>query len=346
MPASRASRSFASPAAVLWLAVTFLAGPLVLSSILPGAPSRRSRGPAGPLSDLDPQPIPPSADPPQQAPAPPPAPAAVPKVADVLAKAAEYCRKLESSAFDFVCREEIKETIDPKLDSKAARPIVEPGSTNYLPPSASNYIGPTLVFSTVNKIKRSFVYDYQCIRAGRSIREARTQLEENGKKKVRANAELQTSVVVFGTALLGPVGLFGERFQPDYSFTFAGKDKVGKVEVIVLDAAPKPGAPPTRNLYGQAWVDPATGNILKIEWSESRVGRFDVFQKRGEKFKRTPRLTIRSEFSAEKNGIRFPSHLYVEEAYLNDKGKAFIRSKTDVVYKDFKFFTVEFEVRN
>jgi hypothetical protein len=327
MPASRASRSFASPAAVLWLAVTVLAGPLVLSSILPGASS-----PADPS--------------PQQAPAPSSAPAAVPKLADVLAKAAEYCRKLESSAFDFVCREEIKETIDPKLDSKVARPIVEPGSTNYLPPSASNYIGPTLVFSTVNKIKRSFVYDYQCIRAGRSIREARTQLEENGKKKVRANAELQTSVVVFGTALLGPVGLFGERFQPDYTFTFAGKDKVGKVDVIVLDAAPKPGTPPTRNLYGQAWVDPATGNILKIEWSESRVGRFDVFQKRGEKFKRTPRLTIRSEFSAEKNGIRFPSHLYVEEAYLNDKGKAFIRSKTDVVYKDFKFFAVEYEIRN
>lgn len=348
MPASRASCSIAFPTAALCLAVTFLAGPLALSSILPGAPS-----PAGPSArqafspTSTAQPMRPSADPsPQQAPTSPPAPAAVPKLADVLAKAAEYCRKLESSAFDFVCREEIKETIDPKLDSKAAGPTIDPGSSNYLPPGASNYIGPTLVISTVNKIKRSFVYDYQCIRAGRTIRELRTQLEENGKKKVRANAELQTSVIVFGTALLGPVGLFGERFQPDYSFTFAGKDKVGKIEVIVLDAEPKPGAPATRNLYGQAWVDPATGNILKIEWSESRVGRFDVFQKRGEKFERTPRLTIRSEFSAEKNGIRFPSHLYVEEAYLNDKGKAFIRSKTDVVYKDFKFFTVEFEVRD
>jgi hypothetical protein len=226
MPASRASRSFASPAAVLCLAVAIMACPLVLSSLLPGASS-----PAA-LSS-------------QQAPAPPPAPAAVPKLTDVLAKAAEYCRKLESSAFDFVCREEIKETIDPKLDSKVARPIVEPGSTNYyLPPNASNYIGPTLVFSTVNKIKRSFVYDYQCIRAGRSIREARTQLEENGKKKVRANAELQTSVVVFGTALLGPVGLFGERFQPDYSFTFAGRTRSARSRSSSWTPRPSPARRP------------------------------------------------------------------------------------------------------
>ena len=338
MPVRRISRSDASPTAAQVPPFALLAA-LLSATLFLSASHRQADAASSPASPR----TPPG---PQKAPAPATAPAAVPKIADVLAKAAEYCRKLESSAFDFVCREEIRETIDPKLDSKAVGATRDPGSTNYLPPGASNYIGPTLVISTVNKIKRSFVYDYQCIRAGRTIRELRTQLEENGKKKVRANAELQTSVVVFGTALLGPVGLFGERFQPGYSFTFAGKDKVGKIEVIVLDAEPKPGAPPTRNLYGQAWVDPVTGNILRIEWSENRVGHFDIFQKRGEKFGRTPRLTIRSEFSAEKNGIRFPSHLTVEEAYLNDKGKVFVRSKTDVVYKDFKFFTVEFEVRD
>lgn len=264
----------------------------------------------------------------------------------LLAKAAEYCRRLESSAFDFVCREEIRETIDPKLDAALKpKPIVDPGSTGYSGLPASNYRGPTIVFSTVRKIKRSFVYDYQCVRAGRTIREVRTQLEENGKRKVVPNAELRTSIVVFGTALLGPVGLLGERFQPGYIFAVAGRERIGDVDAVVLDAKPKPGAPPSRNLYGRAWIDPAAGHILKIEWSESRVGRFEAFVKRGEAFKRTPRLTIRSDFSAEKNGLRFPSRLEVEEAYLNDKGRAFVRSKTEVVYKDFKFFTVTFDVR-
>jgi hypothetical protein len=264
----------------------------------------------------------------------------------LLAKAAEYCRKLESSAFDFVCREEIRETIDPKLDASQKAPHLDPGSAKYLGPGASNYLGPTLVISTVRKIKRSFVYDYQCVRAGRTIRETRTQLEENGKRKVVPNAELQTSIVVWGTALLGPVGLFGERYQPGYDFTISGQDRIGKTDVVIIDAKPKPGAPPTRNLYGKAWVDPATGDILRIEWSESRVGKREAFDKRGELYKRTPRLVIRTEFSAEKNGIRFPSHLSVEEAYLKESGKAFIRSKTEVVYKDFKFFTVEYEARD
>ena len=136
------------------------------------------------------------------------------------------------------------------------------------------------------------------------------------------NAELQTSIVVYGTALLAPVGLFGERFQPGYDFTIAGEERIGNTKVVVVDAKPKPGTPPARNLYGKAWIDPATGDILKIEWSEGRVGNFDVFARRGERYKRTPRLSIRSEFSAEKNGIRFPSRLSIEETYAQGLRKS------------------------
>jgi len=260
---------------------------------------------------------------------------------EILARTAEYCRKLESSAFDFVCREEIKEAIDPSLEveTKTMRPttVID-----------GRYTGPTLTLTTVRpkKVKRSFVYDYQCIRAGRTIREARTMLKENGKKKVVPNAELATAVVVFGNSLLGPVGIFGERFRGSYEFTVAGEAKIGKIRVLIVDAKPRPGAPPTRNLYGKAWIDPATADILRIEWSENRVGHYDIFEERGKKFGRTPRLVIRSDFSAEKNGIRFPSRLYVEEAYLKETGKAFVRSTTEVVYTDFKFFTVDYDVRD
>jgi len=263
----------------------------------------------------------------------------------LLAKTAAYCGRLEASAFDFVCREEIRETIDPKLDAAAKGSTVDVIAPTIAGPTGQAYLGPTLVVTTVRKMHRSFVYDYQCIRAGRAIREIRTEIEENGKKKNVPNAELQTSTVVWGTALLGPVGLFGERFQGDYSYALAGEEVVNGHRAVVVDAKPKPGAPPSRNLYGKAWLDPATGDVLKIEWSETRVGHFDVFAERGALYKRTPRLNIVSEFSVEKNGLRFPTHLAVEEAYLKESGKVFVRSKTDVVYKDFKFFTVEVEVR-
>jgi len=260
----------------------------------------------------------------------------------LLDRATEYCRRLESSAFDFVCREEITESLDPGLDvglKRSGAAVV----TEY--PGATRYSGPTLIIRNIRKIKHTYVYDYQCVRAGRAIREVRTQLKEDRKKKVVPNADLATSVVVFGNALLGPVGIFGERFRPSYNFLIAGEDTIGKTRVLVIDATPRPGAPPTRNLYGKAWVDPKTGDILRIEWSENRVGHYDIFEERGKKFGRTPRLVIRSDFSAEKNGIRFPSRLYVEEAYLSEKGKAFVRSKTEVIYTDFKFFSVAYDVR-
>jgi hypothetical protein len=281
---------------------------------------------------------------PAQKPSPSSVPAVSPSLDALLAKAAESCRKLESSAFDFVCREEIRETIDPKLDARQEGVRSDPGSMPDMGPGAPNYRGPTLVISTVRKVKHSFVYDYQCIRAGRAIREIRNELEENGKRKMVPNAELQTSVVVFSAALLAPVGLFGERGQPGYDFAIDGQDRIGETPVVIVAAKPKSEVPPTGKLYGNAWVDPATGDVLRIEWSESPVGSFDVFAKRGELYKRKPRLVFRSEFGAAKNGIRFPSLLSVEETYLKESGKAFVRSKTEVVYKDFKFFTVGYEV--
>jgi hypothetical protein len=261
----------------------------------------------------------------------------------ILDRAAAYCGRLERSAFDFVCREEIAETIDPTLDVAAAgsrRPEVTeiPGSTRYS--------GPTIIIRRIRKIKHSYVYDYQCVRAGRTIREVRTLLREDGKRMVVPNAELATSIIVFANALMGPVVLFGERFRGGYDFAIVGEEKIGKTRVLVVDATPMPDAPATRNLYGKAWIDPATGDILRIEWSENRVGHYGIFEERGKKFRRTPRLVIRSDFSAEKNGVRFPSRLVVEEAYLKESGKAFIRSKTEVVYKDFKFFSVDYDVRD
>ena len=280
----------------------------------------------------------PSSAAPRLRPAQNPAPAPPPQLDALLAKAAEYCRKLESASFDFACREEIAESVNPSLDAGPGSPPPKPGG--------APYPGPTISIGWTNKIKRRFVYDYQCTRAGGVIRETRTLLEENGKKRIVPNAELATPAVDFGAALLGPVGLFGERFQPGYDYTVAGEEKLGQARVLVVDAKPKPGAPPGPNLYGKAWVDPETGDILKIERSEGRAGRFDVFEKRGQIYKRKPRLVIRSEFSAEKNGLRFPGLLSVEEAYLNDAGKAAVRSRTEVIYRDFKFFTVDFEVRD
>jgi hypothetical protein len=255
-----------------------------------------------------------------------------------LKKMAAYCLRLESAAFDFVCLEEITEKINPALDVKPSESLMD---WAFRDRERWKYGFP----EALKKIKNSYVYDYQCVRAKQEIREMRTLLEENGKKTKEPNAKLKTSIVVYASVLISPVNIFGERFQPHYDYKIIGKDKIDGRPVVIIDAVPKAGAPETKNLYGKAWVDAETSDILKIEWSEKRIGRYDIFKRRGERYKRKPRLTISSEFYTEKNGIRFPNSLFIEEAYVNDRGRAFVRSQTTVVYKDFKFFMVEVEVK-
>jgi hypothetical protein len=198
------------------------------------------------------------------------------------------------------------------------------------------------VYSTAAaKVKRSYVYDYQCVRKDGRIREARTLLAENGKERDEPNAALKTSVILFEDVLLGPAGMFRESSQADFDFRVVGPARIDKKPVVHIEAKPKPGASPAGGLYGQAWLDPSTGDILKIEYAEDRIERYEVFAERGRKYGRTPRIRMRTEFSAEKNGLRFPSRFRVEETYVNDAGRVFVRSETSVVYKDFKFFTVE-----
>ena len=265
-------------------------------------------------------------------------------VADVdltalLAKAAEYCRKLNGAALYFVCLEEIVETIDPSLDLK--KPLAPLGQWTGFPGSERQFTATT----SFRKIKHTLLYDYQCIRDKGETTERRTLLREDRKKLNEPNAALKTMIIAYEMPLFGPAGIFGERVKPHFDYAIVGREKFEQKPVVVIQAIPKPDAPPRTELYGKAWIDPLSGDIVKIEWSPSRIGHYKEFEKLGEKFGLKPRLTLTSKFEVAKNGLRFPTRLMVEEAYLNARGRAFIRSTTQVTYKDFKFFTVEVDVR-
>jgi len=257
----------------------------------------------------------------------------------LLQKAAEYCRRLESSILDFFCREEVEETIDLTLEpEKPGAPLDE---WRYL--SGRNTGSIFYSAGKVKKFKNSFVYDYQCLRADRVITEKRTLLREGAEERNEPNAKLELSGFVYFNNLLSPINLFGERSQPDYDYQIVGRERFERRRVIVVEAKLKAGVTEPKCLSGKAWIDPATADILKMELTQKPTGGLEIFAKQESQYKRKLRLTLRTEFSAEKNGIRFPSRLLIEESYLNNMGRAFVRSKTEVVYKDFKFFTVTTE---
>jgi hypothetical protein len=203
----------------------------------------------------------------------------------------------------------------------------------------------TTIYSVFRPIKNAFLYDYQCVRANRVIRETRTLIELNGKKRNDPDTPLMTTSIAYRNALLGPVNLFSDLSQNGYEYRVAGTEKLEKRPMAVIEVRPKAGAFEPVCLSGKAWVDPKTAEILKIEWTQKPAERAEIFAQREEKIGGKLRLTLRTEFHTEKSGIRFPSKLWIEEAYINDRGRAFVRSETNVTYKDFKFFTVEWDVR-
>jgi hypothetical protein len=247
-------------------------------------------------------------------------------------------------ALHFTCREEIEEKLDLVRDIE--KPLV-PRSSWVIDPVGGRTMSSIMITGqSSTRGKLSLVYDYQCIRNFQgAVRDTRTLIERNGKKMRVPEAKLDSTTFDFGTTMLGPTGIFAERHQGEYDFAVVGRERFQRKPCLVVEVKPKPGAPSSRNLFGKAWVDPATNEILKIEWDESRVGRYEIFRERGEKYKLKPRITITSEFSVEKNGLRFPTKMFLEEAYLNERGRKFVRSETVVEYKDFKFFTVEVEVK-
>jgi hypothetical protein len=88
----------------------------------------------------------------------------------ILEKAADYCRRLESSVLDFVCREEVVEKADKSRD--ATRSLAPLHDWNWM----RGGVG-TTTYSFSRPVRNAFLYDYQCVRAKRVVRETRTLIE-------------------------------------------------------------------------------------------------------------------------------------------------------------------------
>jgi hypothetical protein len=245
------------------------------------------------------------------------------KLDEILEKTAEYCEKLENSSLDFTCVEEIKEKI-----------YYQQGFTRF-------HVRPTGFFH-----QNTYVYDYQLIRKENKIAERRVLVEENGKKKNEKDAELKTVFFDHKYVILGPVGLLSKNSQQDHDYKIFGEEMVKKEKAIVIEATPKPDLiERPGHLFGKIWVKEDDFSILKIEWNQVSMGNFEKILEKAKSFNAEPQITFVSEYAFEKNGIRFPSKYYVLEEYIRPSRAKLTASETTVIYKNYKFFTVETEVK-
>jgi len=248
----------------------------------------------------------------------------------ILKKCAEYCEKLSNSVLYFVCREKIKEEI-------------------YILGPRATLLGSSL-YRTSSSIKRieknNLVYDYQLVRKDKIIKESRVLLEENGQKKNEKNAPLKTKVFRHKNIILGPIGLLSEYWQKHHDYKILKREKYKGEEVIVIEAVPKPDLK-LNHLFGKIWVRKSDFSILKIEWNQTSIENYERIEEIARQLKYRPSIKLTSEYAYEKNGIRFPSKYSINEAYVNVslRRKRITKSTKTVIYEDYKFFTVETEIK-
>lgn len=262
---------------------------------------------------------------------------------DVVLKAARaYCGRLEQAALDFVCREEVVEILKTGRDDLERGIRVSGAGDVAFGGRSSMAIQRPDYGRAADMVKEtSSIYDYQFVRRDGKVTEKRDLLTRNGKKPQARDDPSGTQAFKYADVLMSPVRLLDERFQEFYDYRLAGPDEIEGRKAWIVAVIPRfslVGA----YLGGKIWLDRESAAVLKIEWDPSTFDNYDKIVLRAKSFNAEPQVVSRTEFGYEKNGLRFPSLDSTEEAYLIGAGRTkFVRASTTIVYKDYKFFTVE-----
>ena len=231
------------------------------------------------------------------------------RLAAILERSAYYCRRLDRAALDFVCLEEVSEM--------------------------------------ANRHTRHFdvfLYDYQFIRKQDEIKEQRNLIALNGRKTSRPVPPIQPAAFRYKNVLFGPIGLLSEFWQAHHDYRIAGEEKLFGEKTVIIEATPR-SKDYEPHPYGRVWVKESDGSILKILWDQTSLGNFGEIAEWAEANEAEPRITAYSEYRFEKNGLRFPSRNFTQQAYIRKDRSKFVNAEISIVYKGYKFFTVETAVK-
>ena len=226
----------------------------------------------------------------------------------ILKRSADYCGRLDRAALDFICFEEVTEF-----------------SRHYTPHTDI------------------YLYDYQFIRKNEETKERRNLISVNGRKVDIQDSRLDAVMFQYKNVLFGPVGLLSRSWQAHFEYQFVGEDTVDQQKAVVIEARPTAGLKESR-LYGKIWISEDDGSVLKIVWDQRSLGNFQGIEDWARLHEAEPQITAFSEYGFEKNGLRFPSRSYTEQAYIKKNKQKYVNAEISVVYKDYKFFTVETEI--
>ena len=92
-------------------------------------------------------------------------------------------------------------------------------------------------------------------------------------------------------------------------------------------------------------MDAKDFSILRIQWEPLSIENYEEEKMRFPMGELKKTVIWYVDFGVEEKGIRFPSLQTVEEIILEDGKKSHVLEKTEFRYDDYKFFTVETEIK-
>ena len=218
-------------------------------------------------------------------------------ISGVLAKAANYCKRLNSVVLDFVCQEHIHERF--YFNFRQGKFF----ATNLIETDAENH----------------FLYDYQMIRRNKETREIRNLLKINDKSYEPKEAPLFRTRFSHERVIFGPIGLLDASWQPCFDFKLLDQTSWNGIQAVVVEAVPN-GLKKVQHLYGKIWIDADHGSVLRIEWASKSLGGYNDLKRLSKKFRANAVITFVSEYAHKIEGLRFPSSYSITEKYVLTEG--------------------------
>jgi hypothetical protein len=258
-----------------------------------------------------------------------------PNLSKILNKTAEYCERVKSIALFYVCQEEIRDKAN----------FYKVGSTMRTTPygQVEQVLSKALTLGRTRT--NSYLYDYQLIKKNEEgISEQRILLKKNGRKKHKENAELEvkskSEYIIYG-----PVGFLSRYWQDYFDYEIIGQKRIEKKKATIIKATPKSNNEENKN-FAKIWIYEEDGSIIQIEWEPESI--VDYVEENTESWVGNLETAVvwRVTYGIEKNGVRFPSRQHIQEFLVTDADKRYIRNETITTFKNYKFFIVEYEIKN
>lgn len=263
----------------------------------------------------------------------------------ILDGAAQYCEKIEKSAFHFFCYEKVSETRTPLSSSGNISPLIDQ--------SISISAGRRDLAAIRGKAytqNNKYVNTYRLIKIRDTIKEVRKPVSSKKNQKIEGETDLTPRTFISTRVVFAPGTLLGRFIQYKYHYRFIRFDKRKGRQMAVIEVVPKKSGE-TMGIYGNVWINMEDFSVVKIQADPRSVVGYRQLEENAKKLKAKLYLSLEAEFDEIHQGVHFPTKVTILEKYrggpiiIRHRGqKEWVRTSIQFKYNDYQFFGVETDV--